>query len=271
MAVPDLSAYQVASGETPPSSTKHNGLVAKLQDSLNNIGNPVKTTWAPGQIIAPSQLSQGGASSRQGLVWNGSSWIPASIAALTVRTATNTIDVNNTTTETDLLTGTTASGYLTIPGGSLVSTGGIRLFASGDYLNNSAGSRTIRLKIRVGTAVGLPAFTTWAAMWDSGVSDTIAVSASRHGWELEMDLQALASTVSQNCGGFFSMTGATAPTTGYGTLSAASSVTLFAPFVGAATAVDYTADTGMVVTVIHSTNSASLSMRLLDARIEVAS
>ncbi|HXJ65861.1 MAG TPA: hypothetical protein VNN79_19050 [Actinomycetota bacterium] len=270
-AVPDLSAYLVSNGETPPNPTKFNNLVNAIQDSLNNVGNPAKTTWSPGQILGPSQLSQGGAATRQGLIWNGSSWVPAGIGALAVRTVTSTVDVQNTTTETDLLTGTTGSGYLTIPANSLVALGGIRLVIGGDYLNNTGSNRTIRLKVRVGTAVALPAFTTWTPLWDSDVSDVISSNANRRAWELELDLQALNSTASQNCGGLFEMSATTAPTTGLGPLAAASSSAILAPFTGAATAVDYTNDTGIVFTVIHSFASASLSMRVLHARLEVSS
>lgn len=270
MAVPDLSAYLVANGETPPDPVKFDNMIAAIQASLNAIGDPTKTTWAPGQILALSQLQQSGALTKQVPVWNGANWVPASMAALTVRTAFN-VDVNNTTTETDLLSGTTGSGYLKIPGNSLVALGGIRLILVGDYLNNTGSNRTIRLKIRIGSAVGSPSFTTFSTLWDSGVSDNIGSSPNRRSWEMALDLQALNATNSQNIGGEFQLSSQTAPTVGLGPLAAPSSAALMGSITGAATSVDYTVDTGIVVSVIHSFVSASLSMRLLEARIEVAS
>ncbi|HXU02242.1 MAG TPA: hypothetical protein VN903_14855 [Polyangia bacterium] len=272
-AVPDLSPYLVSNGETIASGAavaKQQGFVNAVQASLNAVGDPTKTTWAPGQILAPSQLSQGGASTRQGLAWNGSAWVPSSLAAITVKTGFN-VDINNTTTETDLLTGTTGSGYLVIPGNSLVALGGIRLIMGGDYLNNTGSNRTIRLKVRVGTAVGSPSFTTYSTLWDSGVSDTIASNANRRAWKLELDLQALNATNSQNINGEFEMSATNAATVGLGSLLAPTSAAIIAPFTGTATAVDYTVDTGIVVSLIHSFASASASMRLLHARLEVAS
>ena len=268
MPTPDFSAYTVANAETT-SATKFDSFVTAAQTALNNIGDATKTTWAAGQILNPNQLSQGGAATRQGLIWNGSAWAPASLAAITTKTA-NGISVANTTTETDLFTGTTGSGYLVIPAGSLTSSGGIRITAGGLYTNSSGSSRTIRLKIRLGSSAGLPSFTTFTAAYDSGTSDTISSNALNRAWNLDLQFQALGATNSQAASGFFSMSSATAATTGTGPLVAPSNAALAAPIETATGTVDFSADVGIVLSVIHSAAVASISMTTSQLRIEVS-
>lgn len=270
MAIPDFSSYTVANLETT-SSTKFDNFVTAVQTALNNVGDATKTTWASGQILAPNQISQGGAANRQALIWNGSAWAPGSMASILSRNVTSTQTIANTVTETDLFTTTTGSGYLTIPAGTLTSTGSIRVKMGGLYLNNTGANRTLRLKVRYGASSGTPSFTTWTALWDSNVSDNIAASANNRAWDLDFTIQALNATNSQNGSGLFTLSSATAPTVGTGPLLVPTSQALLAPFVGAATTVDFTADAGIVVSAIHSTNSASLSISTTYARIEVAS
>jgi hypothetical protein len=158
---PDFSAYTVANAETT-SATKFDNFVTAVQTALNNVGNATYTTWGSGQILNPNQLSQGGAATNQGLAWNGSAWAPAALSPITVKAGQN-VQILNSTTETDLFTGTTGTGYLIIPAGKLVSTGGIRLAFGGTYINNSGAARTIRLRLRLGASAGTPAFTTFTA------------------------------------------------------------------------------------------------------------
>lgn len=79
----DLSSYKVAAGETPISSSKFNNLVQKLQDSLNGLGGGL-TAWASGKNVPLTQLAQGGASTGQALLWNGTDWSPAAAGAMTL-------------------------------------------------------------------------------------------------------------------------------------------------------------------------------------------
>jgi len=269
VAVPDLSPFDVGVGELP-TAAKQNGLITAVQNSLNNIGNPAYTTFASGQILAPSQISQGGATTKQGLVWSGTAWAPASLAAITVKTGSG-VAVTNTITETDLFTGTTGTGYLVIPAGSLTATGGIRIVGGGLYTNSSGSSRTIRMKLRVGASSGLPAFTTFTTPWDSGVSDTITSNANNRAWTFDLQLQALNATNSQAWSGDFFMSSATPPTTGLGPLSAPSNASLAAPITPTTGSVDFAADVGIALSVIHSAAVSSITMQLGYVRIEVSS
>lgn len=163
-------------------------------------------------------------------------------------------DVVNTVTKTDLL-----NSEITVPANAMSSTGYIRFNAWGDYLNNSGGTRTIRLELKLGASV----------LWDSGASDTIAADANRAAWHLTCIIQALASTSSQRGGGQFMLgTPSATPVTGSGPITSAS-FRGFAPFLTATTSVDTTSAQALTFSVTHSTNNASLSMRLEGARVEI--
>lgn len=68
MPVPDLESYKVSAGELS-SATKFNNLVQAIEDELGDID--------------PDQIDDGGASSGQALVWNGSAWAAATVSGAT--------------------------------------------------------------------------------------------------------------------------------------------------------------------------------------------
>jgi hypothetical protein len=192
-------------------------------------------------------------------VFDGTYWwlTGRSRASGTNYTKTTEKDVVSTAAETDLL-----NGEITIGAGVLAATGAIRITAGGDYLNNSGASRTLQMKLKLGATT----------LWDSGASNSLEASATRHGWHFTALIQALGATNAQRGSGFFAMNDHSAATTGSGKLtdplSDSAAVLLYAPFLTGASAVDMTAAQALVLSATHSASNASLSIRLEYARIE---
>jgi hypothetical protein len=103
------------------------------------------------------------------------------------------------------------------------------------------------------------------------VSDNIAASANNRAWSFDFTLQALSATNSQIGSGIFKLSDNAAATTGTGPLTTPTSGGLDGAFATVAGTVDYTASSGIVVSVIHSTASASLSISTTYYRLEIAS
>lgn len=156
-----------------------------------------------------------------------------------------TTDVVNTTTETN------AYSY-SVPGGTLGTTGVLRLIVTGDHLNNSGGGLSLTVRAKYG-GVLLGSFSV------SPVSN-----ASRHSMNLEVVLSAAGATNTQVARfnlGFDSAGSAGAPP---GAPSGASRYDNTNNAVG----VDSTASQSLVVTFQHSGANAATSARLLAATLE---
>lgn len=116
---------------------------AALQALLN--GGLDATNFASGQIFAPSKLTQEAASLGQGLVWNGSMWVPAGVVQSKYKKVTSKT-VSNTIATTDLL-----NGEITIAANALSATGILRFTAWGTYTQNSGAPQAL---LRMALALG---------------------------------------------------------------------------------------------------------------------
>lgn len=160
--------------------------------------------------------------------------------------ATTTVDVVNTAAETDLY-------RFTVPGNTLGTDKALRLSILGDYLNNSGASRLLTLAIKFGA-------TTLA----TGSIVTVAASANRGVWSLYVVLYAKGATNVQNSVGRVSMI-----TSGQAGMDGGwFSLTDLHGF-HRAIAEDSTGSKDIAVTTTHPVADANLSMRMLDARLEL--
>lgn len=161
-------------------------------------------------------------------------------------------DVVNTAAETSFYS-------FSVPANVLDTQKMLRLTLYGDYLNNSGAGRTLTIRVKFG-----------GNTYYNDVSGTLAASASRHPFRWEVLLGNRNATNVQSIGGYFSMGIAGGATTGLGDLATfATNTTGFeTPFYNDG-AVDTTAARTLEVTVQHSTNNASLSIRRQMAILEV--
>jgi hypothetical protein len=163
-------------------------------------------------------------------------------------------DVVNTTTETDLL-----NGAITIDAGAMGTSRKLRIEIDGDYLNNSGSTQTFRLKLKLGSTVII----------DTGVSSSIAASATRRPMQILATIQNLNATNVQ-WGKLVSQIGsAAALTDGIGAAGSGMVAEAYAFATTSGTkAVDTTVARLLEVTVIHSAADANLSFRLKAATVE---
>lgn len=123
-------------------------------------------------------------------------WVVRPLAA----PLTTTIDVT-TTSETDVF-----GGAVTIPGGTLGTSGMVRATVLGDYLNNSGNTRTFTLKFKLG---GTELY--------NDVTNTLASSANRHDWVCEFCISLKTSVI--YLGGVWHYSTAGGATSGIGAMS----------------------------------------------------
>lgn len=144
----------------------------------------------------------------------------------------------------------------TIPANLLSTKRAVRLTIAGDYLNNSGGTRTITLRVYYGAT----------KMYDD-VTTTIAASATRRPFWWDFILGAEGSAAAQVLGAKTNLGNVGATTAGLGDLSAAPTIAGNVLF---GTAAENSAlDQLFSVTVQHSTNHASLSIRRRYAVLEL--
>jgi hypothetical protein len=169
-------------------------------------------------------------------------------------------DLNTSTTETSLISGSAAgsqTGFL-IPANTLTITGAIRLMLIGDYLNNTGGNQGCTLKVKFGGTV----------FYGDNVTG-IGASATRYPIRIDVILANLGATNSN------AMVG-TAPAWGGGTPAAGS----VGGVVGAITdsrlvmsagaqAIDTTLAQYLDVTATHGASNANLSIRRMIAFAEL--
>lgn len=238
----DFSTYQVAPGEKPASSSKYNAFLDAAEAAMN--------AMPPANLVGfPSDVTKflNGA--------GGWSSPPTDLVVKYVKTAQT--DVVNTVAATDLF-----GGAFTIEPGKLSADGSIKVYASGDYLNDSGSSRTIRLQLALGATT----------IWDA-TSDPIADpgAATRRAWWFELVIQAMASTSAQQSGGeFFIGDATTAAAVGTGQITAAN-LNQIAPYKAIASALNMSGSQPLTLKVTHAFAATTISMRCAMARVEVTS
>jgi hypothetical protein len=161
---------------------------------------------------------------------------------------TATTEVVNSAAETTVYT-------KAIPGGTLGIDRALRLTLIGDYFNNSGDVRDLAVKGKYG-----------ATTFFSISANTVAGSATRKTVRLQLELFAKGATNSQVGVGTYLLDAGTATA---GAVTVAEFRHLGTVNGHNAIAIDSTAAQDLVVTVQHSTNHASLSFRILSARLEV--
>lgn len=145
--------------------------------------------------------------------------------------------VSGTTVETTIVS-------FTVPGNSMGTNGTVRLTVAGTFVA-SAIATTFTLRIKFG---GTTIY--------QDVSPSIGVSATLRAWSIDVHIVNANSASSQTGGGEVSVSAASAATTGVGALAAALTG---GPVRLGSSAIDTTADQALLVTVAHSSNSASSS------------
>ena len=159
------------------------------------------------------------------------------------------LDVVNTLAETDFLS-------YTVPANTLGTTHGLRVRITADYLNNSAATRTLTIKIKYGSTT----------LWED-TTKALGTTASRYPLFIEFVLFPKNATNSQGVAGLIMLGTAAGATTGIGDV-ATDEISALAPIVGANASEDSTTALDLKVTVTHSTNNSNLSVRKLYSIIE---
>jgi len=144
----------------------------------------------------------------------------------------------------------------TIPANLLTTKRGVRLTMVGDYLNDSGASRTITLRVYYGVT----------AMY-SDVTTTIAASATRRPFWWDFILGAEDSASAQVLGGKTNLGNVAATTAGLGDLATAP--TIAGNVIFGTAAENSGTDLLFKVTIQHSTNHVSLSLRRRYATLEL--
>jgi hypothetical protein len=170
-----------------------------LQTVIN--GNLDNNNWAAGAIFAPSKFTQEAAARQDGMVWNGTIWIPRAVANVYDR-ATTTVDVQTSAAETAIYSKSIAANDM---GNSKM----LRLTLLGDYLHNNVAADTILPRIKFGGNT----------FWGNASNLGNAIGAARHPWHLYLHIANLGATNSQMVLGQFGpieFANAAAPSAGIG-------------------------------------------------------
>jgi hypothetical protein len=168
------------------------------------------------------------------------------VTAIVLDTPTATIDIVNTTTETDLYN-------FSVPGATLGTTGGLRLHLLLDYLNNTGSNRQATIRIYLGSTL-ICTFT-----------DTMGFSADRAAMIIEAWVFAKGATNSQIGMGRFMKNDPGSIASGGGTAGTTRELEIAG---NNAMAEDSTAARTLRVSWAHSAADALLSVRRLTARLE---
>jgi hypothetical protein len=240
-----LAPYRVSAGEKPLSSVKQNNSIAALEGALNHLP-PSQIIGYPGD--SAKYLDGSGQWSVPGVGPVGSPPIPY--------VKTTTTDVVSTTSFADLF-----GGAFTLPINSLSATGCIRIWAGGDFLNNSGSVRGFSLQLSYAGVV----------FWQAAV-DGQGVSTTRKGWHFEAALQALGGSSVYGSGSFF-LSQLTGPfVVGLGSLSfPANGINrmAFGSFATITNAAIQSAVQPLLLNAAPVFTHPSLSVRCLYARVEV--
>src|SRR5260370_905524 len=167
-------------------------------------------------------------------------------------------DLNNSTTESSLISGAAASGTsgFKIPANTLGLTGAIRLTVVADYLNHTGANQSCTIKTKFGGTV-----------FYGALVGGIAASATRYPVPIAFVLANLAATNSNAIQGSAPSWGGGAPTTG-SVAGIIGAVTDGRMVMSSVQAIDTTADQYLDVTATHGAANANLSIRRLAAFAE---
>lgn len=215
---------------------------------------PVNSDFAALQTAVNQLITAlaGGSSATPFLSGNGTTvTFVASPAPVAYRKVTQK-DVVNIASATDLL-----NGEITLAAGVLGTTGRAFCVLSGDYLNNTGGTQTLQLEIKIGTT----------SVWKSNAL-SLTASAVRRSWHMIFEITEASATNAQWLGGSFVLSDITAPVTGFGAITAGAVTAAFTSGNGAL-GIDATAALALVVNCIHGAANANLSMRLNEAVVLV--
>lgn len=168
------------------------------------------------------------------------------VAAIVLDAPTGTIDVVNTTTETDLYN-------FSVPAGTFGTNGGLRLHLLMDYLNNTGGNRSTTIRGYLGSTL---IFT---------FTDAMGASADRAAMMVELWIFAKGATNSQIGMGRFMKNDPGSIASGGGTAGTTRELEIAG---NNAMAEDTTGARTLRVTWAHSAADANLSVRRLTARLE---
>lgn len=228
----DPKTYTIIGGVAPAVGSQ----VVVLQNGsglivLNHTGHPIVDVGSPSWYTALAGDLNLAA---------GYGWEPAAINLNTSGPQT----INNDGTEVEL-----ASQALPI--GTLLPTAparGIRIDLGGTYLNNSAATRTLRMRVKVNGA----------SIWDSTTA-ALAASAVTTAWAMSVIMVCVNGTNVQQMFGWFGMASQTAPAVGQGDLATAPLIPM-RPIAGNA-AIDVTVNAlTLSITMQHSIANASLTL-----------
>jgi hypothetical protein len=171
---------------------------------------------------------------------------------------TGSYDLNNSTTESSLVSGAAASSSsgFKIPANTLGLTGAIRLTVLADYLNNTGGNQTCTIKIKFGGTV-----------FYGDLVSGIAASANRYPVPLRVVLSNLDAADSNFLQGIAPAWGGGTPTAGSvaGIIGAIGDSRLV---MSSVEAIDTTVDQYLDVTATHGAANSNLSIRRLAAFAE---
>jgi hypothetical protein len=236
----DFSPYAVAPGEKPASSSKFNNFLAAVQAGMNAMP-PANLTGFPSD--ASKFLNGAGG------------WTTPVTDMAAVYVKTTPFEVVNNATLLDML-----QGQIAIAAGKLGPNAAIKVFAGGEYYNNSGNPRTLRIVLGLGSQT----------VWDSGASDNISVNGTasdRRAWHFAAVIQALGSTGQQSGSGLFVMNTPSAAAAGYGKLNTA--IGLIGSFEAASTTVNMTGSQPLLLQAQHSNAQTTISITLRYCRVEV--
>jgi hypothetical protein len=252
-----LPTYTNPSGTDTVDAVDHAAQHANANDDIEALAAKVGTgasTPAGGSILTgngtgtSTWLAKGTAA--QVLTMNAGATAPEWATAAS--TGVTVLNRKNTETQVVSSTAETTVYSYTVPGGTLGSTGFLRLTLGGDYFNNGGGASTFTGKVKYGgTVIGVCSVSCGAD------------ASQRYTFRLEGELAALNATNSQrsNFRQTMGVPSASPPTTG-------SSVRFDTVTVNSGLAIDSTADQALIFTVQHSVNSASTDFKAMYAILE---
>jgi hypothetical protein len=172
---------------------------------------------------------------------------------------TGVYDLNNSTSESSLISGAAASSTtgFRIPANTLGLNGAVRLTLVADYLNNTGANQTCAIRIKFGGTV-----------FYGDLVSAITASANRYPVPVSVVLANLNATNSNLLQGTAPSWGGGAPTTG-SVAGLIGAVTDSRMITSATQAIDTTVDQYLDVTAAHGAANASLSIRRLAAFAEL--
>jgi len=200
----------------------------------------------------PLSFDQNGAEKGMALIWNGTNWVPASVAYVYDRDA-GTVTIINDSTEQTIYSQTILANDLTHEKM-------LRLTVFGAYLHNNAGGDTLTVRVKFGGTIILHDSTNFAA----------TTGANQQPWRWDLLLANLGATNAQvaTLTALYPKANKAAPTVGIGDIDMVDPMTAQLGMSVAST-IDTTADKDLVVTVQWSAASVNNMWRKHYALLEL--